>query len=83
MYTITAKSCCAPRIEISLEGNLYQVLTYRDILLKSFRQIEIVDNTTGELMWYFYESDQLFIPEQAMWQTLGEVEDQRVDFLSR
>lgn len=63
MFTITAKSCEQPNITVEITAPWAQMREYIGILRLAFRDVTVVDNETGEVMFNHYESADIF--EQA------------------
>lgn len=59
-YKVVAQNCDTPRITVEVEGNRFTAAEYAFFLRKAFRQVEVFDKETGEVMMSFYVSDEWF-----------------------
>lgn len=65
MYTITAKTCNVndPAFSIITDKECAPSIIFR--LIDAFRDIKVVDEETGELIFDYYISDELFIQNES------------------
>lgn len=59
-YKVVAQNCDTPRITVEVEGNRFAAAEYAFLLRKAFRQVDVLNNETGEVMMNFYVSDEWF-----------------------
>jgi hypothetical protein len=63
-FTVTADNC--EGMEISFKGKSFCMAnTIAFMLMEAFRDVKIVDDTTGEVMFNHYESADLFTAHKA------------------
>ena len=83
-YSITANSCCFPSIELKINGvNWHQMQHYLTIIKRAFREIEILNDDTGEVMLRYYESDEMFSPLLSIGECISAIEDVKKEFYNR
>lgn len=73
-YTITARSGDAISTRIRISDAPIRVLYYKACLLQAFRNIEIINDETGEVMFTHYESSDLFIASKEIGEVVAEVQ---------
>lgn len=61
-YKVVAQNCDTPRYTVEVEGNRFFAEACVHLLTKSFRQVDITDAETGEIVYSFYRSDEWFKP---------------------
>lgn len=60
-YKVVAQNYGTPRITVEVEGNRFAASEYACLLRKAFRQVDVFDSETGEVMMNFYASDEWFV----------------------
>lgn len=62
-YTVTAKNCHAPAVEVSInENNIHRAIAYFNLCKEGFRDVCITSGETGEVLQSHYLSNEWFIP---------------------
>lgn len=82
-YTITAKSGDAISTRVRISDTSFRVLCYKTCLLQAFRNIEIINDETGEVMFTHYESEDLFFASKEIGEVVAEVRELYRDFHNR
>lgn len=76
LYTVTAKTCQAPFIQVEYRDLLEseaKVISY--ILTGGFHSVECISDTTGEVMQSTYHSCNFFVPVYSIPDCLQQVAD--------
>ena len=76
LYEVVAKNCdTAPRIEYSRKNLTKATAIFAaSNLVRGFRQVDILNQETGEVMFARYESDDFFHGEMSPIETIALVE---------
>lgn len=82
-YTITARSGDAISTRVRISDAPIRVLHYRACLLQAFRNVEIVNDETGEIMFTHYESSDLFIASKEIGEVIAELQALYYNFHNR
>ena len=83
-YSITANSCCFPSVELKIISvNWHQMHQYLAVIKRAFREIEILNDDTGEVMFRHYESDEMFSPLLSIGECISAIEDLKKEFDNR
>lgn len=83
-YTITAKNCHAPAVEVSIdETNIHRAIAYFNLCKEGFRSVCITSGETGEVFQSHYLSDEWFIPSLSESDCLEAIRQLYREFLER
>jgi len=82
-YTITARSGDAISTKVKISDAPIRVLYYKACLLQAFRNIEIINDETGEVMFTHYESGDLFVASKEIGEVVAEVHELYRNFHNR
>lgn len=83
-YTVTAKNCHAPAVEISInEINIHRAMAYFNLCKEGFRDVCITSGETGEVLQSHYLSSEWFIPSLSESECLEAIQQLYRDFLER
>lgn len=83
-YTVTAKNCHAPTIEVSVtEANIHRAMAYFNLCKEGFRDVCITSGETGEILQSHYLSDEWFTPLVTEYECLEAIRQLYREFLER
>ena len=82
-YTMTARNCEFPSVEVTITDHFFAIAAYRQIAEKAFRDITICNDDTGEVMYNHYVSDEWWKPMLTVAEAMEELKAQRLEFLER
>lgn len=83
-YTVTAKNCHAPAVEVSInEANIHRAMAYFNLCKEGFREVRITSSETGEVLQSHYLSDEWFIPSLSEVECLEAIQQLYREFLER
>ena len=82
-YTLTASNCEFPHIDLSISDHFFAISVYRQTAELAFRQIRVVNDETGEIMYDRYVSDEWWKPMLSIAEAMDELKAQRLEFLQR
>ena len=82
-YTLTASNCEFPHIDLSISDHFFAISAYRQTAELAFRQIRVVNDETGEIMYDRYVSDEWWKPMFSIDEAMDEIKVQRLEFLAR
>jgi hypothetical protein len=83
-YTVTAKNCHAPAVEVSInENNIHRAMAYFNLCKEGFRDVCITSGETGEVLQSHYLSDEWFIPSLSEADCLAAIQQLYREFLER
>lgn len=83
-YTVTAKNCHAPAVEVSInEINIHRAMAYFNLCKEGFRDVCITSGETGEVLQSHYLSDEWFNPSLSEPECLEGIQQMYREFLTR
>lgn len=83
-YTVTAKNCHAPAVEVSInEINIHRAMAYFNLFKEGFRDVCITSGETGEVLQSHYLSNEWFVPLASEAECLAAIQQLYRDFLER
>ena len=83
-YTVTAKNCHAPAVEVSInENNIHRAMAYFNLCKEGFRDVCITSGETGEVLQSHYLSNEWFIPSLKESDCLETIKQLYREFLER
>jgi hypothetical protein len=83
-YTVTAKNCHAPAVEVSInENNIHRAMAYFNLCKEGFRDVCITSGETGEVLQSHYLSNEWFIPSLSESECLEAIQQLYREFLER
>lgn len=72
-YTVSADSCNALKIQVSFTTSWNRACWVYNILRQAFRDVNMTDGETGEVMFSQYASDQCFNPTMTIAEALEQL----------
>ena len=83
-YTVTAKNCHVPAVEVSInENNIHHAIAYFNLCKEGFRDVCITSGETGEVLQSHYLSNEWFIPSLKESDCLEAIQQLYREFLER
>lgn len=83
-YTVTAKNCHAPAVEVSInEINIHRAMAYFNLCEEGFRDVCITSGETGEVLKSHYISNEWFRPSLSESECLEAIQQLYREFLER
>lgn len=83
-YTVTANSCSFPFTTITVEKiNYFQAMANYHVLSLAFRDVNITNAETGEVIRSEYVGEDYFAPTLTIEQAITELKRLRLDWLER